>query len=84
MDVKTELVNSLVLELADRGNLTIQDVKVAIIPKLYNYNVTEITNTELSTKDGTTTIYRLYTGACLAPVISSIYLDIFTETFAII
>lgn len=56
MDVKTELVNSLVLELADRGNLTIQDVKVAIIPKLYNYNVTEITNTELSTKDGTTTI----------------------------
>lgn len=56
MDKKTELVNSLVMKLADRGNLTIQDVKYVLIPELHNYNVTEIGSTELSVKDGSATI----------------------------
>ena len=55
MKTKDELINSLVMRLADESSMSVKELKQAISVELYNYSVNEITNTELSVADGTTT-----------------------------
>ena len=52
---KENLINSLVIDLAETSNLSISELKSKIETKLYNWNCTEITNTELSVCDGSVT-----------------------------
>ena len=52
---KENLINSLVIDLAETSNLPINDLKSKIETKLYNWNCTEITDTELSVCDGSVT-----------------------------
>ena len=52
---KENLINSLVIDLAETSNLPINELKSKIETKLYNWNCTEITNTELSLCDGSVT-----------------------------
>ena len=52
---KENLINSLVIDLAETSNLPTSELKSKIETKLYNWHWTEITNTQLSACDGSVT-----------------------------
>lgn len=54
-ETKENLINSLVIQLADNTNLSIGDLKAKIQTELYNWNVTKIESTELSVANGDAT-----------------------------
>lgn len=55
MSAKEELVNLVTLKLAEKGNLSKEDIRNVLITELYNYSISEITSAELSTTNGSTT-----------------------------
>lgn len=54
-ETKENLINSLVIQLADNTNLSICDLKAKIQLGLYDWNVTKIESTELSVSNGDVT-----------------------------
>jgi site-specific recombinase XerD len=55
MKTKDELINALVVKLADETNMSIKDLRQAISMELFNYSINEIDTTELTTTNGNTT-----------------------------
>ena len=55
MKTKEELINSLVIRLADSSNISVRELKNAIAGELYEYSVLKIECTELTTGDGSVT-----------------------------
>ena len=55
MKTKEELINSLVIRLADSSNISVRELKNAIAGELYEYSVSKIECTELTTGDGSVT-----------------------------
>lgn len=54
-ETKENLINSLVIQLADNTNLSIGELKAKLQTELYNWNVTKIESTELSVTNGDVT-----------------------------
>lgn len=54
-ETKENLINSLVIQLADNTNLSIGELKAKLQTELYNWNVTKIESTELSVANGDVT-----------------------------
>ena len=54
-NIKDELINALVIRLADKTTLSINELKNLIAIELYNYSIEKIETTELSTGDGSVT-----------------------------
>ena len=52
---KENLINSLIIRLADDTNLSISELKAKIQLELYDWNVTKIESTDLVTTNGETT-----------------------------
>lgn len=55
MENKENLINSLVIKLADSTSLSVGELKSQLEVAMYNWDVQKIENTEISVKDGTTT-----------------------------
>ena len=55
INTKDELINALVMKLADDTSMSVKELKQAISTELYNYSINEITTTDLATTDGSTT-----------------------------
>lgn len=55
MRTKEELINSLVIRLADNSNMPVRELKNVIAGELYEYSVERIECTELSVGDGSVT-----------------------------
>lgn len=55
MNTKEELINALVIKLSEETNLSVKDLKQTISTELYNYNISEITTTEIAATDGSIT-----------------------------
>ncbi len=56
---KEDLINSLVIRLADNTDISVRELKNVIAGELYDYSVEKIDCTELSTGDGSTTEYLM-------------------------
>lgn len=54
-NVKEELINALVIRLADKTNTSVNELKNLISMELYDYSVDKIETTELSVSDGSIT-----------------------------
>lgn len=59
MGTKEDLINSLVIRLADSSNIPIRELKNAIAGELYEYSVEKVECTEVSTGDGSVTEYLM-------------------------
>lgn len=55
MGTKEELINSLVIRLADSTNISVRELKNAIAGELYDYSIEKMESTELSVGDGSVT-----------------------------
>ena len=55
MGTKDDLINSLVMKLADETNMTVKDLRQTISTELFNYSINEIETTDLITTDGSVT-----------------------------
>ena len=56
VNAKEQLINDLVMKLADKVGLCIGELKNIITMELYNYSVDKIETTDLSIGDGSVTI----------------------------
>lgn len=56
---KEDLINSLVIRLADSTNISVRELKNAIAGELYDYSVEKVECTELSTGNGSATDYLM-------------------------
>lgn len=55
MENKENLINSLVIKLADSTNLSVGELKSQLEIAMYDWSVSKIENTELTCSDGTVT-----------------------------
>lgn len=52
MTTKESLINLIAMDLVSMEKVSIQDIKALLINRLYNYEITEISTTEVSNKNG--------------------------------